>query len=265
MKNITLSLYYANWCGYSRMFLPDWEKIKTMMVCDENKKLLDNVYNVKATYNQYEVDKDPQEFNEQHIQYYPSLRVTYQDVFSGDRYKKNYEDIIKFINSYISKISINKDYPLKITIEYFSKKGCSWCDKFEPIWNSLKEDKNSVLKKIKYPVKESDFVFVERDEEYGRDKVDSYPTIFITYDFFWTGQKDFDTLLNLVQKCSIKNEDKSISSKLKNNCSFKDKQKYSESESDSEKNIQTGGSFSSPYYQKYLKYKQKYLDLKNKL
>jgi thioredoxin-related protein len=23
-----LALYYANWCGYSRMFLSDWEKIK---------------------------------------------------------------------------------------------------------------------------------------------------------------------------------------------------------------------------------------------
>lgn len=56
-----LTLYYADWCGYSRIFLPEWNKIKN----SELKKIV--------AFEEYESDKYPDKCRENNIMGYPTI------------------------------------------------------------------------------------------------------------------------------------------------------------------------------------------------
>jgi hypothetical protein len=62
-----LCLYYADWCGYSRQFLPVWEKLKTAIVSSNLKD--------KVVVAEFECDKDKEmcQKNKEIIPGYPTV------------------------------------------------------------------------------------------------------------------------------------------------------------------------------------------------
>ena len=61
MKDIVVTLYYANWCGHCKDFKPEWNLFAS--VCN-NKELnyeIKHTYNVSLSCREYEESKNPKE------------------------------------------------------------------------------------------------------------------------------------------------------------------------------------------------------------
>jgi protein disulfide-isomerase A1 len=90
MEKPKLVLYYTDWCGYSRIFLPEWEKIKNSDI------------NKLVTFDQYECDKNSEKCRENNINGYPSILLHKQNgikISFPDTMQRNSENVIKFVQS----------------------------------------------------------------------------------------------------------------------------------------------------------------------
>ena len=92
-KSIEIILYYAMWCGYSRQFLPEWEKFE--------KYAKDNLPTIKVTRMRCE-GGDEATCTQKGVEGYPTV-ILYlgngQEIpFNGNRTSK---DIIDFVKKYI--------------------------------------------------------------------------------------------------------------------------------------------------------------------
>jgi thiol-disulfide isomerase/thioredoxin len=84
-----LVLYHTEWCGYSKIFLPEWEKIK--------KSELANT----MIFEQYDCDRSKNICNANEINGYPSLIFFNKNgskVKFPDNKSRNYETVMQFIN-----------------------------------------------------------------------------------------------------------------------------------------------------------------------
>jgi hypothetical protein len=87
-----LTLYYTDWCGYSKMFMAEWDKIKNSE--------LSNIVN----FEQYECDKNSQKCKENNIHGYPSLILHKNDgskLQFPDNKQRNLDGITSFVKSNI--------------------------------------------------------------------------------------------------------------------------------------------------------------------
>ena len=88
-KNETkLALYYTNWCGYSRQFFPEWEKI-------QNSDLKNNI-----TLISYDCDKTKQ-CNTDNVNGFPSLILhkNGQKITFPDNLERNATNVINFVKN----------------------------------------------------------------------------------------------------------------------------------------------------------------------
>ena len=86
-KKPKLVLYYTNWCGYSKAFLPIWQKIK-------------NTQDITLEYEEYECDKNKAICDAQNIAGFPSLVLFKQDgskISYPDTLPRTQELILDFI------------------------------------------------------------------------------------------------------------------------------------------------------------------------
>ena len=87
-----INLYYALWCGYSREFLPEWQKFEKY-----SKEHLPNLVVTKVRCE----DGNEAICNQKNIQGYPTVTITLKDgtkkTFNGERTS---ESLIKFIKQY---------------------------------------------------------------------------------------------------------------------------------------------------------------------
>lgn len=60
-----LCLYYTNWCGYSKQFLPEWEKLKEKIMSSDLKN--------KIKLEDYECDQNKQICEQANIKGFPSV------------------------------------------------------------------------------------------------------------------------------------------------------------------------------------------------
>lgn len=81
-----LALYYTNWCGYSKMFLPDWEKIK--------KSDLDVIFEE----NDCEKSQNCSKFN---VTGYPTLLLHKPDgtIIPFENKPRTYEFVVDFVKN----------------------------------------------------------------------------------------------------------------------------------------------------------------------
>ncbi len=121
-----------------------------------------------------------------------------------------------------------------IKIELFKAKWCGHCNNFKPEWEKLKSQIGGYVTLKEYDADD------ESDKQYmARQNIEGFPTILIT----GGGQinKNYDE----------ERTADAIIRYLKNNCNF-----------NSNPSTMYGGG--DMYYQKYRKYKQKYLNLKSR-
>lgn len=104
-KSLSVTLYYADWCGHCVNFKPEWEKI------GENIKKLKNKYkDINIILEKYS-DKDLEKINggtinNERIQGFPTIKFTLEVNGKKKEYdysdygkKRNYNYMFKFINN----------------------------------------------------------------------------------------------------------------------------------------------------------------------
>lgn len=92
-----LVLYYTNWCGYSKMFLPEWKKFKQSM---------QNNSNIECS----EVDCEKRKEECKQVPGYPTVllytatgkTVMFEKDQNGKLYSRNFDGLTKFVNEYLS-------------------------------------------------------------------------------------------------------------------------------------------------------------------
>lgn len=93
-KKYKIILYYTNWCGYSKIFLPEWEKL-------EKYASEQNINNL--TIEKLDCDKEGNKCK--NINGYPTV-IIYDDMGGSktmDNYPRTLNGIIKFISDYCNK------------------------------------------------------------------------------------------------------------------------------------------------------------------
>ena len=89
-----LLLYYTNWCGFSREFLPEWEKVKEQIL---NKNII-----IKCK--EYNCALEKQQCDKNNIRGYPSIILHKSDtsaIIYPDDKPRNVEHIIAFVTKEI--------------------------------------------------------------------------------------------------------------------------------------------------------------------
>ena len=97
-KKNKLVLYYTNWCGYSKMFLPEWKKFKDA-VSGSKVLVLDEV----------DCEKDKAKCTE--VPGYPTVllylsngkTVPFDKTKDGQMYSRNYDGLVRFISDNLKK------------------------------------------------------------------------------------------------------------------------------------------------------------------
>lgn len=87
-----LELYYTDWCHWSNEFYPEWTKIKEY-ICD-------NTITIKCKEYNYANENDKKITDDRKIEGFPTIRLCKFDetyVFYSDYHKRDYDNIIKFI------------------------------------------------------------------------------------------------------------------------------------------------------------------------
>lgn len=89
-----LTLYYTNWCGYSKQFLPDWKKIKDKINSGELGK--------NITTAEYECSEKKEICEKNKIRGYPSIILHKTDgtaINFPDDKPRSFESIVTWINN----------------------------------------------------------------------------------------------------------------------------------------------------------------------
>jgi len=236
MSDIRVELYYANWCPHCVNFKADWAKFK-------------NAVDGKIKCRQYEESEHKELMMKKKIKGFPTLRIIVDnniEEYNGDR---DFNSLYNFVMNKINNLNNtnnqlhynnnnNNDKNLPVTITLYHATWCGYCTRFLPTWERLKKAFNGKVNCEDY---ESTNKQVMQD-----NKITSFPTIKITYNNHtekYEGSRDFDALFSYVmEKAGYSSEkihdmmaDMQYGGKRKNNKNF---------------------------YNKYLKYKAKYLKLK---
>lgn len=77
MKEVTIILYHADWCGACKQFLPTWKKFKEL--CDNIKDEVKKKYDTKISCKEYEDTQNKEKIESEGIQFFPTLKVEYDD------------------------------------------------------------------------------------------------------------------------------------------------------------------------------------------
>lgn len=86
-NNTKVILYYANWCAHCEEFLPEWEKLKSMII-DKNVEFLE-----------FEESQHLQKMQDENIKGYPTIMI----IIDGEKREYNGERTAKAIAAFIIK------------------------------------------------------------------------------------------------------------------------------------------------------------------
>jgi thiol-disulfide isomerase/thioredoxin len=140
MKEIYITLYKAEWCGYCKRFKPDWEKFQNIINNNSIQKELTKE-NIKVFFDTYDDAENRDVILRAKIKYYPTLKVTIKednkketfDIESEERElsiltKKLFGKSDNLINMIINEINSNKklsggyfDYINKPELKYYKE------------------------------------------------------------------------------------------------------------------------------------------------
>lgn len=96
-NKVTVILYYTEWCGYSKMFMPEWKLVKEQI---NNGKLKDLV-----TFEEYDCDTSKEKCYGDGINGYPSITLRKQDgtiINYPNNFPRKTELVIDFITKNIT-------------------------------------------------------------------------------------------------------------------------------------------------------------------
>ena len=238
MTNIEVELYYANKCPNCIEFKPDWNKFKKEL-------------NGKIICRQYEHSENKDLIQKRNIKEYPTLRIIVDsniEEYNGSyNFETLYNYVINKMKNNINNNINNKDFPVKITL--YQADWCKYCKLFKPIWDELK-DAFIFIGKVNYAEYNSDNTTIMEKEE-----ITTFPTIKITTNGeteIYKGEREFNVLFTYVMKKAgyTMNEINDLLEEIEKN------------KMNNIKNQQGGKKKDNHFYEKYLKYKAKYLKLK---
>jgi protein disulfide-isomerase A6 len=235
MTNLEVELYYANWCPHCVNFKSDWKKFK---------KAVDG----KIVCRQYEESENKELMAKKNINGFPTLRIIVDgnmEEYEGPRdFRTLHNYVMNKMNKSDDKTHNNSDkiqLPVKITLYY--AEWCGYCKRFKPTWERLKEAFNG---KVNYAEYES-----ENKKVMERENIKSYPTIKITHGGeteIYKGGREFNVLFSYVMEKAGYSSDN-----------------INEIIEEYDNDILEGGKRKKQnknFYEKYLKYKAKYLKLR---
>lgn len=102
-KQITITLYYTNWCKYCVEFKPVWEQIK-----NTNFDTMSELQNIKIIFNSIDKtsDSSPIYINNKQVDGFPTIKIEYDDKEYNfrefDNYSREYSSFIQFIKDLTS-------------------------------------------------------------------------------------------------------------------------------------------------------------------
>jgi thiol-disulfide isomerase/thioredoxin len=229
MSKARVELYYANWCGHCKNFKPTWEKFK-------------NAVSDKIKCKQYEESEYGDLMRRKGIHGFPTIRIIVGnnvEEYNGKRdYDTFYNYVMNKLDNQTNIINDKKNDDIKITLYY--AEWCGYCKEFKPIWEQLKKafDDNN----IKHEEYESDM----NKDIIERENIRGFPTIKISGNGeteTYKGERSFEKLFTLMMNKMNKSTEE-----IKNSI-----EKYMKQE---------GGRKNKNFYEKYMKYKAKYLKLR---
>jgi len=275
MSQINVELYHADWCGHCKNFMPTWKKLSS----DLNKRT-----NIKCT--DYEASRDENKMKEENIDGYPTIKIKVNDKKEEYEGKRDYETIHKHVinlqkkstkrydsngnlietteeeveekSDEITEEDVKHDKKMDKHIYLFYANWCGYCINFKPVWNAFKK----VLSKLPIEIKdfENDYnkdEIAKQEQKYGFS-INSFPTIYMINNgkvIKYGGNRDPDDLLNaIITNLNLKVNRQQLLQNINNNIN---------QSLLNEENMQNGGKRNNKnFYEKYLKYKAKYLKLR---
>lgn len=242
MSNIEVELYYANWCPHCVNFKSDWKKFK---------KAVDG----KIVCRQYEESEHKELMAKKNINGFPTLRIIVDGNMEEYEGQRNFETLYNYVMNKMNNLdnsfdneSDNIQLPVKITLYY--AEWCGYCKRFQPTWEKLKEAFNGKVNCAEY---ES-----ENKRVMERENIKSFPTIKITYNGqteIYKGDREFNVLFSYVMKKAGYSTNE-INDMIGEYNDIQEGGKQSNHEGGKKKKSNKN------FYEKYLKYKAKYLKLR---
>lgn len=107
-SKVKVTLYYAQWCGHCKRFLPEWNKLKALLASQNNKI---NDYDVVLA--DYEESANPDIMNKENIQGYPTIKIEFNNKktdYEGERTTDKLVEHIKNLGSQNGGGENNKKY-----------------------------------------------------------------------------------------------------------------------------------------------------------
>lgn len=200
---VKLLLYYMNGCGWCDKFMPTWNKLKEKYSTEE--------YESNDINNSPDAEKILSKFGDDALNGFPSLFIVINNIhhrYNGDRSMNDIENFIASNGNIKKDNKENKDNNDKVVFYYFYMDGCGWCEKFKPIWNKLKNNKEYDF--YDYERNEmSELPIVDEIEKELDIKIKTYPAIFIKIDntfYKYEGERKEETILDFVNKVMNKNK-----------------------------------------------------------
>jgi thiol-disulfide isomerase/thioredoxin len=111
MKRIIL--YHANWCGYCKRFIPEWDKLKEIIEAEKLDIKLDK-------YEEQEIEKNPKLLGDNKIQGWPTIVIEVDNKSSYYDGQRTAEALLDFMKS-IESVDCNK--PTKEHVEHNEQTG----------------------------------------------------------------------------------------------------------------------------------------------
>jgi protein disulfide-isomerase A4 len=236
MSKATVKLYKATWCGHCNDFLPEWEKL-----CDVSKEA--GIETVK-----YDADADKEVVEKANIKGFPSIMLSVNGVDQEYNGKRNADDILTAIKNLKSSgsrptlrgggLSVRGggiSVPSEPVVSLYKSDRCGHCIAFKDEWTKFcgQAAKNKITT-VTYDAA-TDAVAV------AKAGISGYPTIMLSVNGTTTeydGPRKAAAILAAVEKL----------------------------QSGGRQSLSGGGNgVSSSDYQKYRKYKGKYLHLRSRL
>jgi len=183
-----LVLYYTNWCGHSRQFLPVWNRLEQM-------------YQNNASVTLTKVDCEKEKCD---VAGFPTVRLYVAGNKVDYNGNRSMNDIVSFIQQNVqsgveqqpallqaSPSVQNMQAPPNMLILYYT----DWCghsQRFQPIWNNVAEKLKSVVQCVK--------INCEKDQKMCVG-VPGYPTVMLRANgkvYTYNGDRSEDDLLRFV-------------------------------------------------------------------
>lgn len=265
-----IELYYADWCLHCINFMPVWNELK-----GDLKKMEIDVKEYS--------DENRQKLAENGVHGFPTIRISEGDKLFTYRGGRTLDEIIDTLDSlkngnvldnleetYLPKKEETQTggSPMKNStqIKLYHAEWCHYCREFMPEWKKLKQDNDS-KKTLFFEYK---WEKPDGGDVMKKENITSYPTIRFSVNgktYEYEGERSQDMLKKAIDMINSENIDERFTLvEMANSGEYNKSNKSNKSNGSKPPMIsQSGGKAEEYYRSKYIFYKQRYLELKEKI